>query len=340
MLHDPDILNEETVPEHELVLHRQDTLRRLSRSLSRDSGGDLTYLLGPPGTGKTMCARLQVDKRGGTTGPRSSYVNCWQSYERNDILYQVVDDLVDGVPVHRSSTPRGEVIEHLTREPDEQRFVILDEADQLHDKAILYDLIEAPSLHLVLVANAEDDLFEGINDRLQSRLSVARRIDFEAYSARELSEILAKRGEYAFQNAAVVSDRQLDTIAEHADGDARKAIRSLREAADMAVERGHDRIKDADVEAAIPKAKAALRQKSLNQLNDHQQTVYDIITDEGPISPSDLYDIYCKQVPDPRSQRRVRTYTSKLAHYNLIKADGGTQNRTFQAIGSIETLSR
>lgn len=331
MNHDPDILDEDAVPEHELVVHRQDKLARFSKSLQRTSSGDLTYLLGPPGTGKTMCVKLQVDNHGGINGPEPVYINCWQTYERNDILYTVADGVVDA-PIHRSSTPRGEVMDHLTREPDSQRFVILDEADQIHDMAIIYDLVETPDLHLVLIANDEDDLFEGIDDRIRSRMSIGRRIDFEAYSARQLSAILAKRAEYGLQDPVVVDDRQLDTIAEHADGDARVAIRALREAVTLATNRNHDRITDADIEDGVPQAKEALRQKSIDQLNTHQRAVYDVLVAEGPITPGDLYEVYCDQVENPRSDRQVRTYTSKLVHYNLAEPQGPSHERTYQAI--------
>lgn len=330
MLHNEQVLDENEVPEHELVLHRQDELTRLSTSMRR-SACDLTYLIGPPGTGKTMCARLQVGRRGGIKDPNAAYINCWQYYQRNDILYKVTDEICDAV-IHRQSTARSVLLDHLTAEPEEKRFVILDEADQLHDKAIIYDLFECPDLQLILIANQEEDLFGGIDERLRSRLAAAKRVPFEAYTVRQLSEIITKRAEYALRDRSVISDCQLDTIAEQADGDARISIRSLREAVWEAIDNGHRRVQDQDVEVGIDKAVEVLRQNNLDQLNDHQRVVYDIVVEDGPLAPKEIIDRYGDRVDTPRAERTLRTYLSKLTHYNLVKKCGPRRDRTYEAL--------
>jgi len=51
MLTRPDVLDEDRVPEGELVVHRQNQLKRLRRAIGHAGRAELVYLFGPPGTG-------------------------------------------------------------------------------------------------------------------------------------------------------------------------------------------------------------------------------------------------------------------------------------------------
>lgn len=334
MLMKPAVLDEDVTPEHELVVHRQDELRRLRRAVSSGTGSNIAYIFGPPGTGKTMCARLVADQLSPVGHSRSAYINCWHNYERYDVLFRVAEDLCEPV-VHRSSTGRGALVDMINDLNETDRWVICDEADQLRDKAVLYDLFET-DLNLIAIGNSEDDFFEGMDDRLRSRLAIGKRIEFGAYSATEISAILAKRSEHAFHDPGAISDRQLDWLAERVDGDARRAIRALREAATLAEEhhreRGEFSITDADLEAALPKAVRELRQKSLDQLHEHQRALYDILLEAGPLAPRELQERYEERVDQPRVKRTVRDYLAKMEHYNHVTSQGANQSKTWDAI--------
>lgn len=84
------------------------------------------------------------------------------------------------------------------------------------------------------------------------------------------------------------------------------------------------------IKQAVSEAKTELRQKTLEKLTTHQTILYDIITDHGEITPNDLYTQYQDRASNPRSNRMVRNYLTKLVHYNLIEADGENRGRTYR----------
>ncbi|WEL29820.1 Cdc6/Cdc18 family protein [Haloferax volcanii] len=332
MIRDPRVLDDEVVPDHELILHRRDEMEALLSALRpRMNARDHVFAFGPTGTGKSTLARLALTllEEDGEAFD-ATVVNCWKFPTRSDVLRAIASDLVS-VTVNTRSTPTADLTSKLHDEPDRPRIVILDEADQLADTDVLYDLHRAPSLAVLYIGNDEDDLFAGMADRVRSRVATGRRIDFERYSTDELSEILEARADHAFRSGAI-SMRQLEAIASAADGDARTAIRALKLAAENATENGHLRVSDADVEAAIPHAREQLRQKSLSQLTSEQRLVYDIIRDNGPISPADIYERYTSAVNDPKTKRTVRSYLSKMRHYNLVEPHGPRNSRTYTSL--------
>ncbi len=322
MLSAPDALDEDAVPERELVVHRRDELDRLRKTLSPPTPSDLTYLIGPTGTGKTMLSKLVVDILERKHNIRTVYINCWEHYERTAILYQAVSGLCDAA-IQRGSTGRSELIDYLNDDPPQPQILILDEADQLADKRVLYDLHEAP-VNVVLIANNEDDLFADIDDRVRSRLAVGQRIECGAYSTRELAEILEQRAAHALPSRRY-TPQHLDWIADHADGDARVAIRTLR----VANEQRDGNLDRPTIDEALPQARSELRQKSLHQLNDHQRAAYDVIADvdDTPLTTTEVAERYQKRVDNPRTTRQVRTYLRKLHQYNLLERHGTSNYR-------------
>jgi hypothetical protein len=62
--------------------------------------------------------------------------------------------------------------------------------------------------------------------------------------------------------------------------------------------------------------------------------VYDIVRDHGPLGPSEIHQHYTEAVDDPRTKRTVRSYLSKMAQYNLLKATGTSRDREYSLIDS------
>jgi len=164
-----------------------------------------------------------------------------------------------------------------------------------------------------------------------SRLRSATSVRFDSYGDDALVSILEDRVRWGLHENAVI-DQQLRRIADAAAGDARIAIEILRAAARRAQHEQADSISDAMVEAAIPEAKAEVRTESLDRLTDHQQTLYEIVTEREVVKPKTLYEEYRDRMEDPKSERMLRNYLRKLRQYNLIEANGKTRGRTYTTI--------
>jgi orc1/cdc6 family replication initiation protein len=330
MLTNERVFEEEFVPAE--VVHRHDEVTAVSEALAPiERGGptEVTFLFGPTGAGKTCVARYTA---GQLTECHPNvevvYVNCWQEYTRFRVLYRLLEGLGETHGVHRGSTAKDELFARLRETVEDPYVVILDEADQLADDEVLYDLYRVPEVSLVPITNAERDLFDTLDDRVRSRLGPGRRVRFDRYTTDQLTDILARRAEVGLAPDAV-DEPALRRIADRAAGDARVAIRTLRAAVARAAEQGCDRVTDAVVDAAVPRAGRTVEQSALDRLSDHQRVVFDVVAQRGPIDPGDLYEAYTERVTDPRSKRMVRKYLRQLEQYDLVESHGENRGRTY-----------
>jgi len=329
---DGRVLREDFVPSE--VVHRHDEVNLLSETLEpllSDGRPDPSFLFGPTGVGKTCIARYTLAQlREQEPAVRVAYVNCWQEYTRFRVLYRILEGVDRAVDVHRS-TPKDELFERLSRTDDEPIVVILDEVDQLEETAALYDLHRLGHVSPVLIANREEELFASFDDRVRSRFHAGTRVRFDRYGTDELAAILAERAEKALE-PGVVTDSQLRTVADAASGDARVGIGMLRSAARRAERQGLASITDDALEAAIPDARTAIRRKTVEGLIEHQRVLYDVIADAGEIEPGDLYEEYERRVDEPKTNRTLRNYLTKMVHYDLVEAVGKRRGRTYRLV--------
>ncbi|MGM0605020.1 MAG: Cdc6/Cdc18 family protein [Halobacteriota archaeon] len=332
MIEDARVLREDFIPSE--VVHRDAEITALSRVLEPLTDGepaDTAILTGPSGAGKTCLAQFAVDRLKQEVLDLSvQYVNCWQNYSRFRVLYRVLEGLGKTIDIHRGSTPNDELIERL-RTHETHCLIVLDEVDQLQDTAVLYDLHQLPHVSTILIANREAELFAAVGDRLTSRLAGSTRIQFDRYAESELVSIMDHRARWGLTEGAI-DPAELRRIADVSAGDARVALGILRNAARTAQYRGRERISASIVDESIPDARRELHRKNLDTLTPDQRAVYDVIDESGPISPGELYDAYRARVDDPRTDRTVRNYLSKMRQYDLIESRGESRDREYDVV--------
>ncbi|MFP9190817.1 Cdc6/Cdc18 family protein [Natronosalvus vescus] len=332
MIVDARVLQEDFVPSE--VVHRHDEVNYLSETLEpllSDDRPETSFLFGPTGVGKTCIARYTLTQlQAERPGIRVAYLNCWQAHTRYRVLYGILAALERTHDIHHS-TPKTELFDRLARADRKPIIAILDEVDQLEETGALYDLHRLGHVSLVLIANREDELFAGFDDRVRSRLRAGTRVQFDRYSTAELVAILRERATQGLEPESI-DERQLRRIADAAAGDARVGIGMLRAAARTAEQRGLASISDEVLEEAIPDTRAAIRRKTIDGLIEHQRVLYDIIDEAGEIEPQALYATYEDRVEDPKTHRTLRNYLTKMVHYDLIEAVGEKRGRTYRVI--------
>lgn len=331
MIRDARVLQADFVPDE--LEHRNAEINALSSTLTPiidGQSGESSLLLGPSGSGKTCVAQFTVDQLCKNVHDiNTQYINCWQDYARFQVLYRLLETIGNTVNIHRRSTPKDELLDRLQQYDGSPVVVILDEVDQLEDKRVLYDLYQTPKITMILITNHEHDLFSQLDDRLSSRLHPCMRISFEKYPLDELVSILEARTRWGLVDGAIQTD-ELTLIADAAAGDARIAIGVLRNAARLAEQSGTQRITADIVHRAIPEGRQDVRQKTIEQLTTHQRALYDILCDRGELTPGTLYEAYRNRVDEPKTNRTVRNYLTKMEHYRLIHAEGENRARTYR----------
>jgi cell division control protein 6 len=341
MITNARVLQEEFVPKDVEHRHRETNVlaSTLEPILAGEQAGNC-FLTGPTGVGKTCIARYTVQKlEEQRLQIHSQYVNCWQDHTRFQTLFRLLDEVQRTHDIHRQSTPQDELVRRLREGIDHPYVAILDEVDQLEDEALLYELDQIPGLTLLFISNREEDVFGGIDDRIRSRFKGARRIHFDRYTVAELTAILRSRVDTGFEPESITR-AQLERISDAAAGDARVGIRILRTAARDAQAQGQGTITDDVISEAVPEARETIRQKTIEGLNPHQRTLYRIIVDEGEVSPNTLYEAYRSRIDaDPKTERTLRNYLSKLHQYNLIRKAGNTRGRTYSSLDTDESAS-
>ncbi|MBC5793401.1 MAG: orc1/cdc6 family replication initiation protein [Nanohaloarchaea archaeon] len=330
VIEDARVLTADFLPNR--MVHRNSQLNEIKRCLEPilDGKNPRNMLLyGPPGTGKSTMAEYVVDElqKHSSTVVWGS-VNCWRYPSRFKVYYNLLQDIGVNL-IHRTGTPTDELVDKF-REKVSGRpsIVILDEVDQIEEERILYDFARENNIGLIMIANKETALYD-VDQRIRSSLEGTKEVRFPAYPQEELVDILKDRRKWGLRKEAV-DNQQLNRIASRADGDARVAINGLRIAAEEAENRDMEEITDAIVENALPQAEEENKSKSVDKLNGHQEVLYEIIKEEGEISPGELYEEYEEKVDDPKTERTRRKYLKKMDHYRLIESEGEGRWRKYR----------
>jgi len=321
------VLTEHFIPSR--VLHRDGQLTAIRdniKPLIENRAPRNMMLVGKPGTGKTCISRYVTDEfMSHTSSALSSYINCWECASRFKVLYAILQSLGMVLSVHRKGTPTDELLEKLRSKVKDTPFVvILDEADQLEDDKVLYDLISLPNTCIVLIANEPTLLYE-IDPRIRSRLASLENIEFPAYRTNEILEILNDRKEWGLVPGAI-KNKQLERISESSEGDARIAIDVLKIVAERAEREGLESIPDDYIEQALPRARISNREKNEERLNPHQKILLELIKAGGKIDSGTLYrELQAKAKEDGLEEivdRTFRKYMDKLVRYRFVESSG------------------
>lgn len=332
MIQDATVFDDEHLPRE--IVGRNPQMSRVTAALKpieQDERAENCYLYGPSGAGKTTVARASLRALQERLGDvPTAYVNCWYDSTRAAVLRETVEEMVSR-PVGKRRG-HGDILKILKSNLDSPAVLILDEADQLTDSKVLYDLHSVKGLSWIAIANREVDLRNALDDRIQSRLGVGFRAIFHKYDDETITEVLDRRAKSGLTRNAV-SDDVLEEIAAASDGNARTGIYALKTAARLAEAEGLRSIPTRVVDDAVAEAKSEIRQKNISKLDSHQRVAYEVVRDHGPLIQKELYGLYEEQHSSPLSYKSLReTHLPKLEHYNLIRTEQRCGSKVFEIV--------
>ncbi|MFX0205005.1 MAG: Cdc6/Cdc18 family protein, partial [Candidatus Hodarchaeota archaeon] len=201
----------------------------------------------------------------------------------------------------------------------------LDEIDLIPTRernSMIYNFLGIRKLGLICISESRQPVL-GLEDRIKSRLN-PRFIRFDPYDVNDMVEILKERSLIALHpeswNEAVL--RRIATLSE---GDARKAIQTLKNAAQLAEESHCKTIRSDHIKKAFSSIKDLRTTYTIKKLTEDQRLLYNIIKKHGAIFSSQLWKAYVKECfkkeIKPIARRTFSHYMEKLKQLNLIKAE-------------------
>lgn len=327
-----EVLTEHFIPSR--VVHRDGQLKAIRDDLKpilNEMNARNVFLYGSPGTGKTCMARYVLSELREHAPVLTSYINCWKCRSRFKILFNILQDFGMRFSVHRRGQPTDELLEMLGKKlKDSYCVIILDEADQLEDTRILYDLTNIPKVSIILIANNETALYDA-EPRIRSRFMSSDRIEFPVYNDKEIFDIMKDRTEWGLI-PGIIKNSQLESIAKACNGDARVAINILRIVAEDSENQDLDSIPDKLIKNAVSNV-TSKKERRMEDLNPHEKLIIKILKGKKSLDSGSVYrelqEIAEKQGLEKIVDRTFRKYMDGLVKHGFVSSAGQSRWRIY-----------
>jgi len=335
----------------ETIIHRDSQINEiasiLAPALKEDKPSNL-FVYGKTGTGKTLTVKHITHNMFNLAQDRNIplkiiYLNC-KMKRIADTEYRLIAQLIKemGEEVPYTGLPTDEVynifFRILKKTPEKQIILILDEIDELINKAgdeVIYNLTRLNSdidkTQITLIGISNSLIFtEKMDPRVKSSLSEEELV-FTPYNAVQLKEILEKRAKKAFKDnvleEGIIGKCAAYSAREH--GDARRALELLRVAGEIAERKGVSKVRIDHLDVAEEKIeKERILEIIKSQPKQSQVALLSIILlfnkSNKKVYTGDVYEIYkkicLKTDLRPLTQRRISDIIGELDMLGIITA--------------------
>lgn len=315
---------------------------------------DNIFLFGKTGVGKTAATKFLLDRleqAGEEYGVNviSRMINC----DGLDTSYRIAVELVNSFregdeKISQTGHPRSKVYDLMWQTFDDLGgtiILVLDEIDHLQDDSLLYQLSRARENNLleearVSIVGISNDLSyrERLSPKVRSSLC-ERSINFPAYDANELREVLRQRESIAFQEG-VLGSEVIPLCAAYGaqeSGDARKALDLLLKAGDMAQKEADGEVTEEHVQSGRQKLKQEAVSNGIVGLNEHERVLLYAVScfeagDSTPVRSRDLYrryESFCESSgKDALTSRWMHDHVDELEMLGLVSVEKRNEGST------------
>ena len=323
MLTRPTVLSDDHLSQR--LLHREHATVELLGVLDSGSATRNNVLLsGSSGVGKTALAKIYLrdlshERDIGTAHVRSLGATVGGIYR------SVIEALPSGPTSVPSNRPVDNVRQQLRETVADPVVVVLDKADDVPLEAV--DTLLG-TRHVTVVVVCHDPVWwrdraarhAGLDDRFGVEVALDR------FSVDELADIVERRAEVGLRGGVgpdgAVRRCHLKHIADGVAGVARNGIQTLQAAAELAVEREHDGIRDADINDAYDRSERAILAANLSSLPFAHRFLYELVRQADGVSPAALWDRYDEaaeaawdgRLGTPPTRRTRRHHLKKCAN--------------------------
>lgn len=317
---DEGLLHEAFLPQNTLCRdsHKNEILNCLSPIKTGNLARNL-YVYGSPGAGKSTVVRSVLRDH---FKDMHVYVNCWSNRTSHKVMEAILSQM--GFMVHgkESTSELIRKFERLKRKV----IICLDEADHLKDNDLLYTFTRN-SCPLILISNYS---YSPINmdNRIRSSLHL-HEVEFGGYDSHEITQILQDRIDSGLHPQSI-SDELISEIARSSGGDARASIQILKNAAIDAESRGAKTIALDHVKIATKCARKYRLSYLLRKLNEHQQTLYELLKQNKVMDSGRLFNQYRKSMNETVTDRSYRNYMTKMVELGLVRQIGSGRWKKYE----------
>jgi cell division control protein 6 len=333
-----EIFDEDHRPQR--LLHRESETQLLLEALDPGDDGARrghAVLSGPSGVGKTVLSKQCCERLRERRGTIDAHVRCLGA-EPGTIYRRAIGGFqmgLDDVDQNEAVADVIALLQEVAADATPGAVVVLDEADDIKTEAV-ETLSSLRGLSVVVICHNPNDWFNRLPPDVRDRFKAGTEIALDRYGGAELGDILERRAEAGLR-AGTWNRDQLEFIADHQAGVARDAIQSLRAAAEVAGERGHDTIHESDIERGFERAKRDIREGNIKSLPVTHLLLYEIVRQASEIGATDLHSVYDRVAEEalyntPKQsvgKRARRNQIQKLVDYDLVDYKGENQDRVY-----------